>query len=100
MGLNTVQVPPLDPNLYTGDARLIAGPARTGNVTLDTGYGPNGQTEFASHLWVGVSGNVSYVTWYGTTQVLPAVIAGRWHRVYSIKINTTGTTATGLVWGS
>jgi hypothetical protein len=93
-------VPPLDPNLYTGPFRLVAGPARTGNVTLDTDYGPNGQVEFASWLWVGVTGNVSYVKWDGTTQVLTNAQAGIWHRIYSTRINTTGTTATGLVWGS
>jgi len=92
--------PPLDPNLYTGPSRLLAGPVRSGNVTLDVKYGTNGQVEYASWLWVGVTGNISYVKWDGTTQVLTNAQAGRWHNIYSIMINTTGTTATGLVWGS
>lgn len=100
MSLTKVQVPPLDPYLYTGPYRLATGPARTGNVTLDVAYGPNGQTEFSSWLWVGVTGNISYIKWDGTTQILTNAIAGMWHRIYSITINTTGTTATGLVWGS
>lgn len=100
MTLSTVQIPPLDPYLYTGQFRLATGPARTGNVILGTAYGANGQTEFASWLWVGTTGNISYVKWDGTTQVLPNAIAGMWHRIYSITINSSGTTATGLVWGS
>jgi|ERR1700684_4042705 len=100
MSFITLTVPPLDPNNYTGSFRLISGPARSGNVTLDTGYGANGTTEYASWLWVGVTGNISYVKWDGTTQVLTNALAGRWHNIFSIAINTTGTTATGLVWGS
>lgn len=92
--------PPLDPNLYTGPWRLMSGPVRSGDVTLDTPYGTNGQVEFASWLWVGTTGNISYVKWDGTTQVLNAAQAGRWHNIYSIQINTASTTATGLVWGS
>jgi len=92
--------PPLDPNLYTGPFRLVSGPVRSGNVTLDVDYGPNGQVEFASWLYVGTAGNVSYVKWDGTTQVLTNVSAGIWHNIYSIRINSVGTTALGLVWGS
>lgn len=100
MAQMTVNVSPLDPNLYTGPSRLLSGPARTGNVTLDVKYGNNGQVEFASWLWVGTAGNISYVKWDGSTQVLNNAIAGMWHNILSVQINTTGTTATGLVWGS
>lgn len=100
MTLQTTIIPPLDPNSYTAPFRLIAGPARTGNVTLDTPYGTNGNAEFASWLWVGTTGNITYVKWDGTTQTLNSAIAGMWHRVYSIQVNTTGTTASNLVWGS
>jgi hypothetical protein len=95
-----VNVPPLDPNLYTGLGRLIAAPARTGNVTLNTPYGPNGVVEFASRLWCGTTGSISYVKWDGTVQVLNGAQAGIWHHIYSIQVNSSGTTATGLVWGS
>lgn len=100
MALKTIQVPALDPNLYTGPTRLMAGPARSGNVTLDTPYGLNGLAEFSSWLWVGTAGNISYVKWDGTTQVLTNATAGIWHNIYSIQINSVGTTALGLVWGS
>lgn len=100
MAVQTFVAPPLDPNIYTGPTRLLSGPVRSGDVTLDTLYGTNGQLEYASWLWVGVTGNVSYVKWDGTIQVLNAAQAGRWHNIFSTKINTTGTTATGLVWGS
>ena len=93
-------VPPIDPNLYTGPWRLLTGPARTGLVTLDTPYGANGKTEFATWLYVGTAGNITYVKWDGTTQLLTNVSAGIWHNIYSIQVNTTGTAASGLVWGS
>lgn len=100
MAQNLVSTLPLDPNLYTGPWRLLSGPVRSGNVTLDTYYGTNGQVEFATWIYVGVTGNISYIKWDGTTQVLNNVSAGIWHNIYSIGINTTGTSATGLVWGS
>jgi len=96
MALITVlNVPPLDPYLFTGPSRLVAGVARTGDVTSDTAYG-----EYARWLYVGTTGAVSYVKWDGTSQTLAALAAGVWHPIYSVMINSVGTTATGLVWGS
>ena len=60
----------------------------------------NGATEFARWLYAGTSGAVSVVKWDGTTQVLAGLAAGVWHPIYTIAVNTTGTTATGLIWGS
>lgn len=95
MALTTYVVPPLDPYAYTGPTRVMAGVARTGNVTNDTAYG-----EYARWLYVGTAGNVSYVKWDGTTQVLSGLAAGIWHPIYSLMVNSSGTTASGLVWGS
>lgn len=100
MAVQLVEVPPLDPNAYTGPTRIMAGVARTGDVTLDVLYGPNGSVEFARWIYVGTAGNISYVKWDGTTQVLNGLSAGVWHPIYSIKINTASTTALGIVWGS
>lgn len=100
MTLQTSFVPPLDPNLYTGPSRIFGGPGRTGNVTVNTPYGLNGAAEFASWLYVGTTGNITYVKWDGTTQLLTNVLAGIWHRIFSIQVNSVGTTASGLVWGS
>ena len=92
---------PFDPNnILNGPYRLACGPVRTGNVVLDTPYGDTGRPEFARWLYVGTTGHVSYVKWDGTTQVLNAMTAGIWHPVFSKMINTTGTTASNLVWGS
>jgi hypothetical protein len=88
-------VPPLDPNLKTGPSRIMSGVVRTLNPTLDVAYG-----EFMSWLYVGASGNISYVKWDGTTQVLVGLAAGVWHPIYSVMINSSGTTATGIVVGS
>lgn len=93
--LNTMDVPKLDPQGFTGPTRTMSGVARTANVTLDTPY-----EEFARWLYVGVTGNVSYVKWNGESQTLVGLAAGVWHPIYSIAVNTTGTTATNLVWGS
>lgn len=90
----------LDPNLYTGMARMMSGPVRSGNVTVDVPYGTNGESEYADWLYVGTTGNISYVKWDGNTQVLTNVAAGRWHNIASKMINSSGTTASGLVWGS
>jgi len=100
MAVQLVTVPALDPNAYTGPTRVMSGVARSGTVTLDTLYGPNGSVEFARWLYVGVTGNVSYRKWDGTDQTLVGLAAGVWHPIFSIKVNTTGTTATDLVWGS
>jgi hypothetical protein len=100
MALPTVVVPPLDPYGYTGPTRIMSGIARTQDVTLDTPFGAAGVPEFGRWLYVGVSGNVSYVKWDGTSQTLIGLAAGIWHPIYATQVNTSGTTATGIVWGS
>jgi hypothetical protein len=100
MALQTVLIPALDPFTYTGPTRTMAGVARTVSVTADTPYGSNGNAEYMRWLYVGVSGNVSYVKWDGTTQVLVGLAAGVWHPIYSIMVNSSGTTATSIVVGS
>jgi hypothetical protein len=98
--LAKVTVPPLDPNAYTGPTRVMSGVARTGTVTLDTPYGTGGNPEFARWLYCGVQGDVSYVKWDGTTQLLTGLAAGVWHPIYSLLVNSGTTTAGGMVWGS
>jgi len=95
MALNTLNVMPLDPNIKTGPTRVMSGPVRMRTVTLDTPYG-----EFATWLYVGVTGNVSLIEWDGTTIVLTNLAAGVWHPIYSLQVNSSGTTASGLVWAS
>ena len=36
MAVQLCNIPPLDPNSFTGPTRTMAGVARTGSVTLDT----------------------------------------------------------------
>lgn len=91
---------PLDPNAYTGPTRVMSGVAKTDDATLDTYYGSNNSVEFARWLYVGVTGDVSYTKWDGTTQTLVGLASGVWHPIFSIKVNSVGTTATNLVWGS
>lgn len=100
MAVQLQNIPALDPNAYTGPTRVMAGVARTGDITVDTFYGANGTVEFARWLYVGVSGNVSYKKWDGTDQTLIGLVAGVWHPIFSIMVNNADTTATNLIWGS
>lgn len=100
MAGQTCYIPPLDPNAYTGPTRVMAGISRTGDVTLGAMYGENGSVEFARWLYVGTTGDVSYTKWDGTTQTLTGLAAGVWHPIFSIQVNSSGTTASNLVWGS
>src|SRR5690349_10959045 len=100
MAVQLNQIPALDPGLFTGPSRIIGGIGRTGNVVTGSYYGPNGSIEFASWLYVSVTGDISYTKWDGTDQVLKALQAGRWHPILSIRVNSSGTTATDIVWGS
>lgn len=79
--------------------RALCGPIRTGAVTYDTAYTTN---ENARWIYVGTTGNLSYVKWDGTTETLPNLAAGVWHPIPSLKINSSGTTiaANQLRWGS
>lgn len=96
MALQTISsIPPLDPNLKTGPSRIMSGVVRTLVPVLSTPYG-----EFMTWLYVGVTGNVSYTKWDGTTETLVGLAAGVWHPIYSVMINTSGTTATSIVVGS
>ncbi len=100
MAVQLQNIPPLDPNAYTGPTRVMSGVARTGDITPDILYGDRGTVEFARWLYVGGSGDVSYTKWDGTNQTLTGLVSGVWHPIFSIKVNTLGTTATSLVWGS
>ncbi len=100
MAVQLQNVPALDPNGFTGPTRVMAGVARTGTCVADTYYGANGAVEFARWLYIGVTGNVLYTKWDGTTQLLIGLASGVWHPIYSIKVNGEATSATNLVWGS
>ena len=100
MAVQLCNIPALDPNAYTGPTRVMSGVARTGNVTPGSYYGANNSVEFARWLYVGVTGNVTYTKWDGTTQTLVGLAAGVWHPIFSIQVSSSGTTATDIAWGS
>jgi hypothetical protein len=100
MAIQTITIPPLDPNIFTGPTRNMSGVGRTFNPTLDVAYGTNGAVEFMRWLYVGTSGNITYTKWDGTQQTLVGIGAGIWHPIYSIMINNSGTTASDIVVGS
>lgn len=93
--LKLLNVPPLDPNLKTGPTRIMSGVVRTLTPTNDVQYG-----EFMTWMYVAVQGDVSYVKWDGTTETLVGLAGGVWHPIYSVMINSSGTSATGIKVGS
>lgn len=95
MAAPVLNVSPIDPYLKTGPSRIMSGPVRMRTVTLDTAYG-----EFATWLYIGVAGNVNLTEWDGTTITLTGLAAGVWHPIYSTQINSAGTTASAIAWGS
>lgn len=93
--LKLLDVHALDPHLKTGPTRIMSGVVRTLAPTNDVPYG-----EFMTWLYVGVTGDVAYTKWDGTTETLIGLAAGVWHPIYSVMINSSGTTATSIRVGS
>ena len=91
---------PLDVNLSTGIGRIIGHVVRSGTVSVDVPHGGETTPEAASWLYVGGAGAVSVVQWNGNTQVYTGLLAGTLYPIASLMVNSTGTTATNLVWGS
>jgi len=89
-----------DPNIITSQVRALSGPVNINSLTLDTLYGPNGQIEYATWLYVGTTGDVNITKWDGTDIVIHGLAGGFWHRIPTIRINTTDTSATFILWGS
>lgn len=89
-----ISVSKVDPQATINNPiRALSGPTITGTITPDgTFYGV-----YATWLYVGTSGNLTYTKWDGTTQALTNVAAGVWHPIHSLNVTTA--TASGLVWG-
>lgn len=106
MSLPLSFVPPLDPNIYSAQVRVLGGPARTGTIVYDQGFTnsttPPGVQEFSRWIYIGTSGDLAYTKWDGSTELLPNLAAGIWHPIYAVNILTAGTTiaAAQLRWGS
>lgn len=88
-------IPPLDGNLFTGPTRLTSAVGRMLIPTLDVGYG-----EKMQFIYVGSAGTISFQMWDGNDMTLPGLIPFRWHHILSLRINSAGTTATGIRVGS
>lgn len=86
-------------SIMSNPVRSLCGPLQTGTVTLDTYYSAT-EPVYARWLYVGTTGNVNYMKYDGTTQILTNIAAGVWHPILSIQILTASTTAGGLVWGN
>ena len=99
MATPNINVPPLDPNLYTAQVRTLGGPARTGTVTYDVGFTnsttPAGVYEFSRWIYVATTGDLSYTKWDGTTELLQNLAAGIWHPIYAKNVLSSGSTIAG-----
>ena len=76
--------------------RCNTGPINTGTVTYDVDFG-----EYARWIYVAQTGNLSYVKWDGSTELLEGLPVGL-YQIPAIRVNTTNTTipAAKLRWGS
>jgi hypothetical protein len=94
-----IKVNPFDPNNMNAPVRAVSGIVRTGTVTFDTPYAID--NEYARWVYIGTSGDLSYTKQDGTIETLPNLAAGIWHPIWSIQINSSGTTiaANQLRWG-
>lgn len=90
--LNQQTVSPIDGNTLTGPTRTMGGYARFLSPTLDVQYG-----EKMRGIYVGAAGNVSFVDLNGSTQTLVGLVAGVIHPIWSLQINSSGTTATSIM---
>jgi len=101
MAIETFNLPNYDANQLLSLVRALAGPILTGDITPDKRFvDANNVPIRARWIYVGTSGNISYVKYDGSTQVLVNKAAGVWHPTHAIQVNSSGTTATDLVWGS
>jgi hypothetical protein len=85
-------IPPMDGNTFTGPTRTTAGYAKFLSPTSDVEYG-----EKMRGLYVGTTGNVSIQAWDGSTITFVGLAAGVIHPIFSIKINSSGTTASNII---
>lgn len=85
-------ISPIDGNTLTGPTRTMGGYARFLSPTLDQQYG-----EKMRGIYVGVAGNVSFIDLNGDPQVLVGLVAGVIHPIWSLQINSSGTTATNIM---
>lgn len=85
-------IPALDPNLFTGPTRATSGPARFLAPTLDVQYG-----ELMRFIYVGTTGNVAFIAPNGNTVTLTGLVAGVFHPIWSLQINSSGTTAANII---
>lgn len=93
-----VDTTPFDPmQAITSALRVLAPPTRFAPAVLDTPF-PNG--EVARAICVATSGAVEVVKLDGTAEILPFVEAGKWFAVVCTQVNSAGTAATGVMWGS
>jgi hypothetical protein len=93
--LKTNPSDPIDPNLKSGPTRMMSGPSRIRAVTLDSPF-----NEFSTWIYLGTAGDINITQWDGTTITIPGLIAGVWHPIAAIQINTSGTTASNILWAS
>ena len=92
-----IEISKFDPEgALTNPVRSLSGVVEMGTVTPDTDYGAG---IYARWLYVGVTGDIAIKKVDGTSQVLTNLVAGVWHPIYSIGVLSSGTTATGIVWG-
>ncbi len=95
--LNPLVIPVFDPSsCISTPTRPVEGIVIARPVVLDADH-----DQYARWFKVATTGTVSYVGWDGVTVAdTGTYAAGVWHPVYTKRINTSGTSATGIMWGN
>jgi len=94
---NSQQTYDFDPNQLQTDRRIIGPAVKAGAITPGTIYGAS---VISRAIYVGGSGNVNLKLLDGSNVTFVSVDSGTLLPVASILVNTSGTTATNMVWVS
>jgi hypothetical protein len=100
-----IDILPFDASNIQGIGRIVSAPQDVYPVTLDVPFQVtkiDNSTSYAYGRWVwaGVAGNITYVKYNGQTAILHNAIAGVWHPICALQINTSGTSAQLMSWGN
>lgn len=94
--LDPLAVTPSDTQNLVRPGWTAAGAPTVAQSNTNLNFSAKAQTNWAVALSVGVAGNVSIVDTLGNTQVL-ALGTNEQYFVRVVRVNSTGTTATGIV---
>jgi len=103
MAAQAFDVGNFDPYKALEQSRTVAGVIKTGAITYDIDFlDPNNNPIYSRWIYIGTTGNISYIKWDGSTETLPNIAPGVWHPIFATRVLSSGTTiaANQLRWGA